>query len=149
MEERIPSDAGTQATLTIDNRQVTVPTGSTILEAAAELGIRIPTLCWLGKVSTTGACRICIVEIEGVDLPMTACNTPVKDGIKVTTSSPGIEKLRRETMELLLVNHPPRLPGMRRRWRMRTSERMLRTPGKQQPPSPQNLKTYRSIMTGR
>ena len=65
---------------------MTVPVGATILEAAAELGIKIPTLCWLQKVSTTGACRICVVEVEGVDRLMTACNTPVKDGIVVTTS---------------------------------------------------------------
>ncbi|HEX9078321.1 MAG TPA: molybdopterin-dependent oxidoreductase [Desulfuromonadaceae bacterium] len=94
------------ATLTIDGRQVTVPEGTTILAAAAELGIRIPTLCWLEKVSTTGACRICAVEVEGVERPMTACNTPVKDGINVTTQSPRLEQVRRKTMELLLVNHP-------------------------------------------
>ncbi|GFE62353.1 molybdopterin-dependent oxidoreductase [Geobacter sp. AOG2] len=93
-------------TLTIDGRQIQVPAGTTILDAAAELGIKIPTLCWLKKVSTTGACRICVVQIEGVDRFMTACNTPVKDGIVVTTMSPQLEKARRKTLELLLVNHP-------------------------------------------
>lgn len=93
-------------TLTIDGRQIQVPAGTTILDAAMELGIRIPTLCWLKKVSTTGACRICVVEIEGVDRFMTACNTPVKDGIVVTTMSPQLEKARRKTLELMLVNHP-------------------------------------------
>jgi len=93
-------------TLTIDGRQIQVPAGTTILDAAAELGIKIPTLCWLKKVSTTGACRICVVEIEGVDRFMTACNTPVKDGIVVTTTSPQLEKARRKTLELMLVNHP-------------------------------------------
>ncbi|HEY4745635.1 MAG TPA: molybdopterin-dependent oxidoreductase, partial [Desulfuromonadaceae bacterium] len=101
-----PSDKKTTATLTIDGRQVTVPEGTTILAAAAELGIKIPTLCWLEKVSTTGACRICAVEVEGVDRPMTACNTPVKAGIVVTTESPRLEQIRQKTMELLLVNHP-------------------------------------------
>jgi formate dehydrogenase alpha subunit len=94
------------ATVTIDGKQVTVPSGTTILDAAAELGIKIPTLCWLKKVSTTGACRICVVEVEGVERPMTACNTPVKDGISVTTSSPALEKIRKDTLELMLVNHP-------------------------------------------
>ena len=94
------------ATLTIDGKQVTVPEGTTILAAAAELGIKIPTLCWLEKVSTTGACRICAVEVEGVDRPMTACNTPVKSGINVTTASPRLDQIRKKTMELLLVNHP-------------------------------------------
>ena len=82
------SEKKTTATLTIDGKQVTVPAGATILEAAAELGIRIPTLCWLKKVSTTGACRVCVVKVEGVERFMTACNTPVKDGIVVTTTSP-------------------------------------------------------------
>lgn len=94
------------ATVTIDGKQVTVPAGTTILEAAAELGIKIPTLCWLKKVSTTGACRICVVDVEGVERPMTACNTPVKDGINVTTSTPALEKIRKDTLELMLVNHP-------------------------------------------
>jgi len=101
-----PSDKKTTATLTIDGKQVTVPVGATILEAAAELGIKIPTLCWLKKVSTTGACRVCVVKVEGVERLMTACNTPVKDGIVVTTTSPEIEATRKKTLELMLVNHP-------------------------------------------
>jgi formate dehydrogenase (NADP+) alpha subunit len=92
--------------LTIDGKSVQVEAGSTILEAAATVGIKIPTLCWLQKVSPTGACRICAVEIEGVDRNMTACNTPVKEGIRVTTSSPALEATRRKVMELMLVNHP-------------------------------------------
>ncbi|MDD2542404.1 MAG: molybdopterin-dependent oxidoreductase, partial [Desulfuromonadaceae bacterium] len=93
-------------TLTIDGKRIQVPKGTTILDAAAELGITIPTLCWLKKVSTTGACRICIVDIAGVDRPMTACNTPVKEGISVTTSTPKLEETRKKTLELMLVNHP-------------------------------------------
>ncbi|GAM08992.1 NADPH-Fe(3+) oxidoreductase subunit alpha [Geobacter sp. OR-1] len=93
-------------TLTIDGRDVTVAKGSTILEAARQIGITIPTLCWLEKVSPTGACRICAVEIEGVDRTMTACNTPVKEGIKVTTQSEKLTEIRRKVMELMLVNHP-------------------------------------------
>jgi NADH-quinone oxidoreductase chain G len=100
------SDKKTTATLTIDGKQVTVPIGATILEAAAQLGIKIPTLCWLKKVSTTGACRICVVKVEGVERFMTACNTPVKDGITVTTTSPELESARKRTLELMLVNHP-------------------------------------------
>ena len=92
--------------LTIDGRNVTVAPGTTILEAAAEAGISIPTLCWLQKVSPTGACRVCAVEVEGVDRPMTACNTPVKEGIKVTTESEQLTTIRRKVVELLLVNHP-------------------------------------------
>lgn len=100
------SGKNTAATLTIDGKQVTVPVGTTILEAAAELGIKIPTLCWLKKVSTTGACRMCVVKVEGVERFMTACNTPVKDGITVVTTSPELESARKKTLELMLVNHP-------------------------------------------
>lgn len=92
--------------LTIDGKDITVAKETTILDAAAQLGIKIPTLCWLKKVSPTGACRVCAVEIEGVDRPMTACNTPVKEGIKVTTQSEKLVKIRQKIVELLLVNHP-------------------------------------------
>jgi formate dehydrogenase alpha subunit len=92
--------------LTIDGKNTSVAPGTTILEAANQLGIKIPTLCWLQKVSPTGACRVCAVEIEGVDRPMTACNTPVKDGIVVTTQSEKLTVIRKKIMELMLVNHP-------------------------------------------
>ena len=92
--------------LTIDGNSITVPKGTTILDAAAQLGIKIPTLCWLQKVSPTGACRVCAVEVEGVDRTMTACNTPVKDGINVITQSEKLTAIRRKIMELMLVNHP-------------------------------------------
>ena len=92
--------------LTIDGKSVSVPKDTTILEAARQVDIHIPTLCWLDKISTTGACRVCAVEIEGVDRPMTACNTPVKEGINVTTQSEKLRKTRKQIMELILVNHP-------------------------------------------
>lgn len=92
--------------LTIDGKSVSVPKGSTILEAARQLDIHIPTLCWLQKVSPTGACRICAVEIEGIDRTMTACNTPVKEGIVVITESEKLTRIRKQIMELILVNHP-------------------------------------------
>ena len=99
-------DKNKTITLTIDGQDVQVPAGTTILDAARKLGIKIPTLCWLEKISTTGACRVCAVHVEGVARPMTACNTPVKEGIKVTTQSPELEQIRKKTMELMLVNHP-------------------------------------------
>ncbi len=92
--------------LIIDGKAVSVPKGATILDAAKGLGIHIPTLCWLQKVSPTGACRVCVVEVEGVARPMTACNTPVKEGIVVTTTNEKLEAIRKQVMELMLVNHP-------------------------------------------
>lgn len=93
-------------TLTIDGKTTSVPAGTTILEAARQVGITIPTLCWLEKVSPTGACRICVVEVEGVAKPQTACNTPVKEGIVVTTRTEKLRAIRKQVVELLLVNHP-------------------------------------------
>ncbi|MBE0596033.1 MAG: molybdopterin-dependent oxidoreductase [Desulfuromonadales bacterium] len=92
--------------LTIDGKTIGVPAGTTILEAARQAGIIIPTLCWLEKVSPTGACRICVVEVGGIDQPQTACNTPVKEGIAVTTESERLTAIRRQVVQLLLVNHP-------------------------------------------
>jgi len=92
--------------LKIDGKDVQIASGGTILEAAEKLGIKIPTLCYLKKVSPTGACRICAVEVEGADKTMTACNTRAVDGMVVTTQSERLSKIRRQIVELLLVNHP-------------------------------------------
>lgn len=92
--------------LKIDGKQVQIETGATILTAAEQVGAYIPTLCYLKKVSPTGACRICVVEIEGSDTTMTACNTPATEGMVVTTQSERLATIRRQIIELLLVNHP-------------------------------------------
>lgn len=92
--------------LKIDGIAVQIEKGATLLAAAEKAGITIPTLCFLKKVSPTGACRICVVEIEGVDKPMAACHTVAIDGMQVTTQSPRLLAIRRQIVELLLVNHP-------------------------------------------
>lgn len=92
--------------LKIDGNEVQIEKGATILAAAEKAGVKIPTLCFLKKVSPTGACRICVVDIAGVDKPMTACNTVAVDGMAVTTQSERLAKIRRQVVELLLVNHP-------------------------------------------
>lgn len=92
--------------LKIDGKAVEIEKGATILAAAEKVGSRIPTLCFLKKVSPTGACRICVVEIEGVDKPMAACHTPAVDGMVVTTQSEKLHAIRKQIVELLLVNHP-------------------------------------------
>ena len=91
-------------TLNIDGRPVSVPAGTTILEAARRLGIVIPVLCHHPKLSVTGACRVCIVEVGG--LPVTSCTTVGEDGMEVTTASPYIEGLRRDIVDLILSDHP-------------------------------------------
>jgi formate dehydrogenase alpha subunit len=92
--------------LKIDGKNVQIEKGATILEAAEKVGVFIPTLCFLKKVSPTGACRICVVEVEGAAKPMTACNTPAVEGMVVTTQSEKLAAIRRQVVELLLVNHP-------------------------------------------
>ena len=92
--------------LTIDGQQVTVSKTATIYEAAMEIGINIPVLCYAKKLMPYGACRFCLVEIEqmkGRLIP--ACTTPVSEGMVVTTTSEEIEKVRKTVMEFLLVNH--------------------------------------------
>ncbi|PLX77952.1 MAG: NADH-quinone oxidoreductase subunit G [Desulfuromonas sp.] len=92
--------------LKIDGKNVQIAAGATILEAAESVGIKIPTLCYLKKVSPTGACRVCAVEVAGADKTMTACNTRAVDGMEVTTQSDKLTAIRQQIIELLLVNHP-------------------------------------------
>ncbi len=92
--------------LTIDGTQVTVSKTATIYEAAKEIGIKIPVLCYAKKLMPYGACRFCLVQVEqmkGRLIP--ACTTPVSEGMVVTTTSEEIEKVRKTVMEFLLVNH--------------------------------------------
>ena len=93
--------------LTIDNQEVVAEDGATILEAAAQAGIRIPTLCYHEKLQPFGACRICVVEVEQMKGRLTpSCSTPVTEGMVVRTSSEQIIKARKTVLELLLIQHP-------------------------------------------
>jgi formate dehydrogenase beta subunit len=92
--------------LTIDGREVEVRKGATVLEAAQEAGIYIPTLCHHPDLPPYGACRLCIVEIEGMPGFPTACTTPTAEGMKVHTSTPQLQQLRRNIFELTLAEHP-------------------------------------------
>lgn len=91
--------------LKINNIQVSVPAGSTILEAARSVGIRIPTLCFLKEINEIGACRVCVVEVKGARSLVTACVYPVSEGMEVFTNSPKVLSSRKTTVELLLSNH--------------------------------------------
>ncbi|MCC8042085.1 MAG: [FeFe] hydrogenase, group A [Oscillospiraceae bacterium] len=81
------------------------PEGSTILEAARLVGIRIPTLCYLKDINAIGACRICVVEVKGARSLVTACVYPISEGMEIQTNTPKIVKSRRTTLELILSNH--------------------------------------------
>ncbi|MDR2639719.1 MAG: (2Fe-2S)-binding protein [Helicobacteraceae bacterium] len=92
--------------ITINGRHVGADENETILQAARRVGEYIPTLCFLSKVSAAGACRLCIVEIEGVEGFALACQTPVKEGAVITTNSKALFETRREIMLMICVNHP-------------------------------------------
>ena len=92
--------------LTIDGKEVAAKPDQTILEVAREHGIDIPTLCYHSKLSLLKSCRICLVEVEGAELPMASCATPVVDGMVVRTRTDRLDKMRLEALKLLLVNHP-------------------------------------------
>ena len=92
-------------TLTIDNKKVTVPENTSILDAAASVGIHIPHLCYLRGINEIAACRVCCVEVEGERAMVTACNSAVKEGIVVHTNSPRARRIRRTNVELILSQH--------------------------------------------
>jgi bidirectional [NiFe] hydrogenase diaphorase subunit len=94
-------------TLTIDGVDVAIEENSTILAAAQQIGVKIPRLCHLEGVSEVAACRLCLVEIEGINRLLPACVTPVAEGMKVNTSTPKLQEYRRMTVELLFAegNH--------------------------------------------
>ncbi len=91
--------------LTIDNIPVTVPEGTTVLEAARNAGIKIPTLCFLKDINEIGACRICVVEVKGARSLMASCVYPVSEGMEVFTNTPKVRHSRQLTLELILSNH--------------------------------------------
>lgn len=98
-------------TVKIDGIEVTVPAGSTILDAAKEAGVHIPVLCHDKRLNPFGACRVCLTEVVGNPKLMTACTTPVNPGMEVITQNEKLQKLRRTVVELLLINHPLDCPS--------------------------------------
>lgn len=91
--------------LTVDNIEVTVPEGSTLLEAARAAGIEIPTLCFLKDINEIGACRMCVCEVEGARSLVTSCVFPVKEGMIAHTNTERIKEYRRKTLQLILSDH--------------------------------------------
>jgi len=95
-----------KVTLTIDGIQITVPKGTTVLEAAQQAGIFIPTFCHDPELSRPGACRICVVDIPGARNMPASCVTEAGEGMVVYTDTPAIIEARKTNLELLLANHP-------------------------------------------
>lgn len=92
--------------LTIDGQQVAAEEGTTILEAAKQACISIPTLCYHEDLSIKAVCRICVVEVEGMKQLQTACSTPVSEHMVIHTASPKVLKARRNILELIFARHP-------------------------------------------
>ena len=102
-----PESKSTEAvTLTIDGREVTVPAGTSVMRAAAEIGGDIPKLCATDNIKAFGSCRLCLVEIDGARGTPAICTTPVGEGMVVHTQTPRLEKLRKGVMELYISDHP-------------------------------------------
>jgi predicted molibdopterin-dependent oxidoreductase YjgC len=89
-----------------DGKAVSVPEGMTLVDAAATVGIHIPNLCHIKELRGVGACRMCMVEIEGMKTPVTGCTTRTKEGMKVQTMTPKVEEIRKFVTDLVLSFHP-------------------------------------------
>ena len=93
-------------TVTINGEQITVPAGTTILEAAKQAGFKIPTLCHHPDLKPRATCRLCLVEVKGQRRLQTACNTPVREGNEIITNSAAVREARKTILELILAAHP-------------------------------------------
>ncbi len=93
-------------TLTIDGKSITVPDGTTVIQAAEKLEIFVPRYCYHPGLTIAGNCRICLVEVEKSPKLQIACNTPVAEGMVVHTKNPKVEQGRQAVLEFLLANHP-------------------------------------------
>jgi iron-only hydrogenase group A len=93
-------------TITINDQAYTVKAGQTVMQAADVCGYQIPRLCYHPDLSIEGACRVCIVEVEGMKNYVASCAYPVSDGMKIRTNTAGLRQARRDIVELLLDNHP-------------------------------------------
>ncbi|NBW63482.1 MAG: bidirectional hydrogenase complex protein HoxU, partial [Synechococcaceae bacterium WB4_1_0192] len=88
-------------TLRIDGADIAVARGTTVLAAARQAGLWIPTLCQHDGISVVGACRLCVVEIAGHDRPLAACVTQVAEGLRIRTRTPRLQEIRRTVVEML------------------------------------------------
>ncbi len=92
--------------LTIDNRKVQVPEGMNLIDAAATAGVHIPNLCYMKGMKGIGACRLCLVEVEGMKAPMIGCTTRVKEGMVISTKTEKVQEVRKFVIDLILSMHP-------------------------------------------
>src|SRR4030042_4139488 len=92
-------------TVTLNGKKAQGSPGTTILDLARENGVEIPTLCYHSSLPSIGACRVCVVEVEGVKNLVGSCHTPIHEGMVIKTHSPRVLEARRVILELLLSSH--------------------------------------------
>jgi formate dehydrogenase major subunit len=92
--------------VTINGSSYHLRAGITVLEAAQELGIRLPDLCHDPRISPSGSCRLCLIEIDGHERPLAACQTPISEGIDIRTHTPQLEAGRKAILEMLARRYP-------------------------------------------
>lgn len=95
-----------QVTFTIDNRKITVPAGTLVIEAAKREGIEVPSFCYYPGLTLQAACRMCLVEVEKAPKLQTACTLVAVEGLVVRTDTPQVHKARKDMLEFVLTNHP-------------------------------------------
>ena len=91
--------------ITINGKALAVKHGTSIMEAATQMGIPIPHLCYLKDINEIGACRMCMVEVEGTDRLVTSCNTGVVEGMAIHTNTPKVREARKTNLRLILSQH--------------------------------------------
>ena len=103
----MPRPAVHDVTFSIDGREVTAPEGVMLVDGAKYGDVEIPVFCYEPKLGQpVGACRMCLVEIEGIPKLQTACSTPVRDGMVVFTQTDRVREAQQAVVEFLLINHP-------------------------------------------
>ena len=102
--------------ITIDGIKLYVPENYTILEAAKETNIQIPTLCFLKDINEVGCCRMCVVEVKGKRALQASCVCPVEEGMEVLTHTPKVMEARKMDLELILSNHNASCQTCTRSW---------------------------------
>ena len=106
IEENITGKKSGIIKVKINGRETEVPEGANLIQAAELAGVHIPNLCYLKGMKGIGACRLCLVEVEGMKAPLTACTTRAKDGMAITTSNEKIDEVRKFVIDLILSMHP-------------------------------------------
>jgi len=110
----VPDPGAPRVTVTVDDRVVEVPAGTSVLRAATEAGVPIPKLCATDTLNAFGSCRMCLVEVDGAKGVPASCTTPCTEGMVVHTQTETVRDLRRNVMELYLSDHPEDCDGCAR-----------------------------------